>query len=988
MLRRLAVSLGLLCSLLSTMPAAADIPKDPVLRIETGGHTATITRISSDSAGNWAVTSSEDKTARLWDLRTFKPVAVLRPPLGSESVGALYAAAMSPDGKTVALGGNAAFDAKTHALYLFDRANGNLPPKSTLSGIEAPITQLAWSADNQFIAVGLRQEGLRVFKRNLGFVGSDPQYNDAIYGAAFAPDGRLAVVSLDGYLRVYKLQRGNLERVARKQLTGVPYTLAWSPDGSSLAIGLQDSAKVLVLDGASLQTTQIAEVAGSGNLGRVAWAMDGRTLYATGNVSRNARFPIFAFPDMGKGAARELDGFSNIATSLLMTAKGLLASSAEPAWALFEPNTGDYLGGNKIARADFRDAGDTFRVSADGQAVVFPVTVQGKDLMSFDLSKGELRPINGKETVQAPRIPTFVSNWKNKNNPQASGQALNLSPNEIARSVAATADQGRFALGSDWNLRLYTAKGELLWTQRTPAAVWAVNINSDTKNGEWIVAALADGSVRWYRSRDGVEQLALFVHGDKERWIIWSPNGYYDTSIGGESLIGWHVNRAFNQSADFFSVGRFRERFYQPNIIQKIAQMQDETAAVSAFQAELALLQEMNKEAEAATGKPSQKMASSSNSNTDKGSKAFSLLDALPPVIEVQSERQIEAADAQIKLRYALRTASNAPVKNVKIRVNGKLERGVKLRSLGQGDEPDKQAYEAVVNLPPKDSEVLLIAENKYGKSEPVSIQVRRPSKLAATSSSSAAPYYEKYDTLYMLVIAVNKYPGDWALQQPVKDASDFSSQMARVVAAGKSKLPIYDKLVVHKIVDEKASQDGVREELKWLSQNVKANDAVVLFLAGHGTTENQSYYFIPHVEKLAKTPEKWVSGKDIISMLEEIPGRAMFFLDTCHSGALANQAKLAGTINQVEEERGVIVFASATAKEKAQESDEWGNGAFTKALIEGLQGQAENPKDKLIYATDLRRYVTKRVRELTNNQQRPYISDHGIDDPIAVPAK
>lgn len=185
MSRLIAVLLALGFASASAL-AVPDVPREPVLRIETGSHLSLITRISSDAAGNFAVTSSEDKTARVWDLSNGKQVSILRPPLGGESVGALYAVGMSPDGRQVAAGGNAAFDNKTHSLYLFDRASGALPPKSTLSGIEAPITQLVWSADSQLIAVGLRQEGLRVFKRNLGFVGADPEYNDAIYGASFS----------------------------------------------------------------------------------------------------------------------------------------------------------------------------------------------------------------------------------------------------------------------------------------------------------------------------------------------------------------------------------------------------------------------------------------------------------------------------------------------------------------------------------------------------------------------------------------------------------------------------------------------------------------------------------------------------------------------------------------------------------------------------------------------------------------------------------
>ena len=174
--------LGLIICLGISRDASAQLSMDPVLRIETGGHQSLLTRVSTDGQGRWILTASEDKTARLWDAGSGSLLSVFRPPLGPEAVGSIYAAALSPDGKQVALGGNAAFDGRTHSLYLFDRTSGRLPAKSTLSGLEAPLTQLAWSKDSELVAVGLRQSGLRVFQRKLGLVGSDPEYNDAIYG--------------------------------------------------------------------------------------------------------------------------------------------------------------------------------------------------------------------------------------------------------------------------------------------------------------------------------------------------------------------------------------------------------------------------------------------------------------------------------------------------------------------------------------------------------------------------------------------------------------------------------------------------------------------------------------------------------------------------------------------------------------------------------------------------------------------------------------
>ena len=68
-------------------------------------HTATINRIAVDRAGRWAVTASDDKTARIWNLASGQLVRVLRVPLGEGDEGKLYAVALSPDGALVALGG-------------------------------------------------------------------------------------------------------------------------------------------------------------------------------------------------------------------------------------------------------------------------------------------------------------------------------------------------------------------------------------------------------------------------------------------------------------------------------------------------------------------------------------------------------------------------------------------------------------------------------------------------------------------------------------------------------------------------------------------------------------------------------------------------------------------------------------------------------------------------------------------------------------------
>jgi hypothetical protein len=108
-------------------------------------------------------------------------------------------------------------------------------------------------------------------------------------------------------------------------------------------------------------------------------------------------------------------------------------------------------------------------------------------------------------------------------------------------------------LGSDWSLRAFDAKGQLIWRRAAPSVVWAVNVSGD---GRLTIAAYGDGTIRWHRLDDGRELLTLYVLADKQNWVAWTPEGFYGATAGAFGVLQWQVNRGFDAAADTVPVNQ------------------------------------------------------------------------------------------------------------------------------------------------------------------------------------------------------------------------------------------------------------------------------------------------------------------------------------------------------------------------------------------------------------------------------------------------
>lgn len=986
--------------------AQVQVNSEPLLRIEVGAHAAPIRALSVDATGQFAVTAAEDKTARVWSLSNGALLQTLRPPIGPGNDGKLFAAAITPDSATIALGGWSA----DNDVYLFDRSSGQMLQRIT--GLPNTITRLEFAPDGRSLVIGLwGSHGIRQFASDTAWrtsreLGSDRQYEGEVHSAAFSPDGKqLTTTSADGQVRLYRLSLAGptLAKSVRAEGGRQPFGVAYSPDGSKLALGFADTAAVAVLQADSLAQAYAPDVSGvgQGSLTALAWSSDGRVLYGAGTWRRpDGKFGLRQWNDQGRGATQDSALGRNSVVGLQALADGRLVFAAtDPAWGWVAPS-GQHLQTSGLA--DFRGARQAFRVSRDGSGVAFGFETGSDKVMGFDLSQAQWQAPQAAWLAPAASAKGVIAqDWLDSPRPKLNGRVLALADNERAMSAALAPAGSGLALGTSFNLRYFQVDGSELWRVPTPAPAWQVNVSGD---GRWVLAALGDGTVRWYRSRDGAEQLSLLPHTDGKRWVVWTPKGHYLASPGGEDLFGWHIPRGASRSADFFPGSRLRASLLRPDVIHRVLATADLDSAV--------------READLAANRPSPAAPVVAGASKPASSAAPSLELSVPPLVTVLSPTDgARFSSRELTLSITVRAPRDAPTLGLRARLNGNI---LELPQANAGPwlEPSKVptrsassplesevSYSQRITVPGQDLELMLFAQNRNGYSSPAVLHLKWVDPKGGTASVSTAPTAPSVSppsttaapagadlrpALYVLAVGVSKYR-DPALQldYAAKDADDF------VKAFKQQENQLYRKVSVKLLRDDKAKRDDILDGLEWIRREMTARDVGVVFFGGHGVNDSDGvYYYLPQDADVDKLKRSGVIFTEIRNTLAALPGKALFFIDTCHSGNVLGTGRrgvandITAVVNELSSaENGVIVFAASTGRQFAQESAKWGNGAFTRAVIEGMGGKADTTGSGRITHKMLDLYISERVKAMTRGTQSPVtIVPQGIPDfPVAI---
>lgn len=458
--------------------------------------------------------------------------------------------------------------------------------------------------------------------------------------------------------------------------------------------------------------------------------------------------------------------------------------------------------------------------------------------------------------------------------------------------------------------------------------------------------------VVFYYSRNGAKldpfqlvaawqpMLSMFVSRDRE-WAVWAPEGYYDASANGHTKFGWQINRGIGKLPDFYRADQFQKTLERADVVERLL----------------------------TAGSVPEAFRQANMAPPAEPERVLIERVALTPIISIVSPApgSVLAADTT-KVRAKVKVPGAGKVASAKVFANGVVSAKEKLISSVDVEGGKELTYEWDVDLPADQRNLIQVMVGTDAPTAAFSnVLVERDVKV---------PVRDK-PKLFVLSVGINGYRDKeiTPLSYSVADAESVADLLK------KNSTGIYDVSKATMLVNEQVTRDKFKTSFKDISDALKAqvkpNDVLVLFLAGHGfVDDNKKYYYASYdlsVDDYAQGKFEGCIAWEDFQQLADIPCRKLAFLDTCHSGAIQalKERGLKAAIREFQED---VIFTITATKgdQKAAENPTWGHGAFTKCLLEGLEGKADSSGDGIVTLPEIVTYVKAAVPALTNEGQHP----------------
>jgi len=924
--------------LIFTLTICANLVAQTRLVIDPQAHYGVVNDMAFTSDGKYLISVSDDKTIRIWDVENNVLDRTLRTFAASGAEGSIYALALSPDDRFLAIGGYF----KENEIRIVDLKKTS--KVVVVKGHTNVITSIEFSKDGLQLAssdvTGLVKlwdvdyaNGQMMAKTKADLDGHDAQ----VYDISFSPNGKqLVSASYDGSLQLWDLT-GEIEPISMKMHIDKVYSCAFSLDGKWIISG-GNKGKAIIWDNRGAFSKYLASL--DKPINDIAIAGDNVILSADLGY-------VYSIINPSNKNALHVPFTAISSSAISSTNRAALAGGSKGNILIYDLTTNEpsAIFRNKAKQPKHIGLSDNkLVVDMDGKGFS-----TGIDLANFQY----LWDVNSEETYStdvhedgAYKLSIFdkytlSTGFKGsvKMDPRIDGGVRSYS----------IIDENTIAVGGYFSLKLYTRDGEF----KREIKGFNGAVTSITSDNNKIAAVCSDQTIRIWNLNSGELLVTVFLAPNND-WVCWTPQGYYEASSGGERYMGWQVDEGISSMSKFYKSSVFASKFHKPATVKQ-------TIGLGSF----SMAEEKLKEAITV-----QKLGDKEREIEEKAD----IIKSAPTVSWVTPEL-LKTEQNQPRITIKAIVKSTTKIKTIKILVNGRPStktRGVVIpKSVGEFDI----IVEQEIILPNENNEIRIFVSNEDAKvvSEKRVIALVGVDNKGKGRSLEVINYSDRPD-LYILSVGISKYSNpEYNLNYADKDAESVADVFNTLGTE------VYKDVNVTKLMNANATRSSVVEAFESLNTKVKAKDMVLVFIASHGINNEGQFYIMPHNSDLSDIDNTLIGWEDIASLLANLPSNVLVFIDACKSGQLG--VNMAGyTSDNTEavrqtasDENGVVIMAASTGSETALESTEWEHGAFTLSLLEGLKnGKADIKEDGTIYLRELDFYISERTIELTNNAQHP----------------
>ena len=1019
----------------------------PRIVVNPMGHSAKIHNLLFTPDGHKIISISEDKTIRVWNAENGEMITKFESQIGDGPEGMLYSSAISPDGKLLAVAGYPVSSEQENYIIIIDIEKGI--QVSTAVGHTNVINTLSFNGNGTFLASGGDDSSVRIWKmdksKQLQTVLTIP-VPSKVACVSFNPKSQeLAVAHESKDILVFNLAGLDKNAVTKptpriyKRHKGIIDKILYSPDGAYLASSSFESELILWKSDGNVMTEfgekQYAskdafenrkpinalafsadakilvglDIAGKGT----SWSVPSGSRYTDYAVHDAAVFSAAFLPSLsGNYIVASAGGFNN-EILLWNPINGLTVRTIKGKGTMIQ----DLAFGNGLElfiSRDFTQNGKPqFKSSFDFGTLTVnrnPGAVNSTPKNTKDLvltSENTLELPKGKKIETDPAVDGRILDYQQL----ADGSVLIGSDFSLkmydkngylhkefvghagsVESVAVTADGQYLASGGGDQSIILWKLSETGYAPTLRKAFegeeWANFFSSlpndsltrepSKKAWKGVIDFLKANNNKTYREIEEQYKLlgemvipfaTLFMTEDNE-WVCWTPKGYFSCSSSGSQYFGWHVNRGINQLADFYAAEQYFEILYRPRELGKSILQGRRVEDILRESGQRIF--DLGKLHRPSVGFFDITVTTRSTDllRYDKG-KFFTQAKTVPLTIDIYD--------------------GGGGVKEVNIYQNDKLiVHDDSIKTSGEGQKVTKTYAVEMMNEENEFRVKVINFQKIESKADELNIQYT--GNVIATS------------TLHVLAVGINKYQNsNYNLNYARPDAEAF---VDKVTDHGRN---IFKSINTVPIYDENATKENIIKGFKSIIARAKPEDVFLFYYAGHGTLDeenkdadgNAPFYFVPtDVTKLYGDPEllksKGISGTELGDFLTQIKSRKQIVLtDACHSGGMIKTGvKVRAAANderaivQLARSSGVVWIASSGSKQFATEFEQLKHGVFTYALLEALDGKADNG-DRKVTVNELKIFMEERVPELTKQYggeaQYPIGYITGNDFPISV---